>query len=122
MGVFEFITGVLLLLVALTVPGYSLSLAFFPSKKELDALERLTFSFAFSIAFVPLVILIEMQLFGYLLTSGLAWANFIGVSLLGLAVWAVRAKRINAPTSLNAVFRPVKHKSDGVPLFFERWF
>jgi len=118
--VLDFIFGLILLLFALTVPGYALSVAFFPKKGELDTLERLTFSFAFSVAFVPLVILLEMQVLGWLLTPVLAWANFLIITFSGFIVYALRARRIPVPKACESILKPVK-KGEGKKLFFEKW-
>jgi len=45
------------------VPGYAMTYAIFP-KKEVDGVERLTFSLAFSVSAVPLFILILNQSLG----------------------------------------------------------
>lgn len=41
--------------VAIFIPGYSLTAALFPSKKDIDLIERIALSFGFSIAVVPLI-------------------------------------------------------------------
>ena len=41
---------------AFYIPGYALTWAIFPKKQEIDAIERLTLSLAFSVAFTPIFI------------------------------------------------------------------
>jgi uncharacterized membrane protein len=53
------IIGIITLCIVLFVPGYAITLALFPNRKEIDDIERVTLSFAFSIAVVPLVLVLE---------------------------------------------------------------
>ncbi len=48
----------------LFVPGFALSWALFPRGVDLDFVERVTLSFAFSVTVVPLVVLLFHQFFG----------------------------------------------------------
>ena len=48
----------------LFVPGYFVTWAIFPSREELDAVERITLSLAFSISVVPLIVLFLNQTLG----------------------------------------------------------
>jgi uncharacterized membrane protein len=43
-------------LMAFYVPGCAMTWAIFPDKRDIDAIERLTLSFAFSVAFTPIFI------------------------------------------------------------------
>jgi len=78
------------------VPGYAMTYAIFP-KKEVDAIERLTFSLAFSVSAVPLLILILNQTLGVdlfpidLLHTLLA--TFILI-LFSVLIWAYRTGRL----------------------------
>lgn len=54
-GPIRIILGIILVIF---FPGYTLTSALFPKKKDLDGLERLAFSFGLSIAIVPLIGLI----------------------------------------------------------------
>jgi uncharacterized membrane protein len=83
MDLVSLIYGLIMLGVALFVPGYSLTLALFPKKKEIDDLERFTLSFAFSIAVVPLVLVFENFL-GVPINSISVITNVILITLIGL--------------------------------------
>ena len=118
----SYIIGIILLVVLLFVPGYFVTLALFPRKDELNELELLIFSFAFSISVLPLLTLIEMLVFGWLLTSMLVWANFFVIVVLFGFIWAVRVRRVAVPEKVYSLFRAVASKDEGVPLFFEDYF
>jgi uncharacterized membrane protein len=40
----------------LFIPGYALSYAFFPKKKDLELMERIALSFGLSLALIPLAV------------------------------------------------------------------
>ena len=50
MALIELIFGLIALFLTITVPGYFLTLGFFPDKNEIDSIERLTFSLVFQVA------------------------------------------------------------------------
>ncbi|MCD6230124.1 MAG: DUF1616 domain-containing protein [Candidatus Diapherotrites archaeon] len=95
MGVLELAVGTTILFAVLLVPGYFLSLAFFPKKEELALPERVVFSFAFSVAFMPFLMLLLNQVAGvpidYVSSVGVALALVI----IGLAGHVFRTKAVS---------------------------
>ena len=89
--------GIIILAIVLTIPGYFITLAFFPSKKEFDALERFTFSIVFSITFMPLAILFENLLLGIKITQATVFATMLVLILASLLVYLVRVQKIKVP-------------------------
>ncbi len=95
MTILELIQVILGSVLFLFIPGFAITLAIFP-RKEIDAIERITLSFAFSISVVPLLVLILNQWLGVetfpidllhsLITS-------LSVIILSLLIWFVRTRR-----------------------------
>lgn len=104
MPLIELIVGLIALIIVLTVPGYFLSLAFFPSKTEIDGIERLTFSLLFSIVFMPLVILIANQLLGVPINFVSSFGTLIFLILFGIIVYYFRLKKLNKNDAFNLLF------------------
>lgn len=85
------ITGTVGIMLLVLIPGLSVSLAIFPRKDELDAVERFGFSFVFGL--IP-------QLIQYFLDKNLnvpiTTSTTLGiiafVTAAGLAVWTLRRK------------------------------
>jgi uncharacterized membrane protein len=92
--IFEFIRIVLGSVFFLFVPGFAVSLAIFP-RKEIDVVERITLSLAFSVTVTPLVILLLNLWLGValfpidLLHSLVASLSIIAVSWM---VWFLRTR------------------------------
>ncbi len=107
--------GLIALLVFLFVPGYFLALGFFPSKKEIDLLERLVFSFVFSISFIPLIVLIVNQLLGIKIDFVSVFAIIVFLIFIGLISYLIRVQQIIVPEKLYLVW-PKIDKNDAFPL------
>jgi len=75
----------------LFIPGYALSWAFFPKKKEMELVERIVLSFGLSISVVPLAVFYMNKLFG----QAISLVNNLVVILLitGLAVFAWKKRK-----------------------------
>ncbi|MFH1664078.1 MAG: DUF1616 domain-containing protein [archaeon] len=117
MPLIELFLGLIALALTVTVPGYFLSLGFFPDKNEIDSIERLTFSMVFSVSFLPLFVLIENQLFGIPINFTSSIATFLLIIVLGLFSWMVRTQKIAVPNAVYFVL-PKTDKKNAVDLFF----
>ena len=95
MGVLELAVGIAALFAVLIVPGYFLSLAFFPKKEDIDLPERIVFSFAFSVAFMPLLMLLLNQVAGVPIDYFSSVGVVIALVLTGFGVHAYRTKTIS---------------------------
>jgi uncharacterized membrane protein len=74
----------------LFIPGYALSYAFFPKKKDLDLLERIALSFGLSIATIPLVIFFMNKFLKIPITVYSSFAVVTLITLIGIIVWKKR--------------------------------
>ncbi|MDO8537797.1 MAG: DUF1616 domain-containing protein [archaeon] len=104
MPIVELITGLIALVIVLTVPGYFLTLAFFPSKEQIDGIERFTFSLLFSIVFMPLVVLIVNQLLGVPINFVSSFGTLIFLIFLGVIVYYFRLQKIDKREAFNLLF------------------
>ncbi len=121
MPLIELVLGLVALFLTITVPGYFLTLGFFPNKNEIDSIERLTFSLVFSIAFLPLLVLIENQLFSIPINFTSSIATVLLIIIIGLFSWMVRTQKLVVPTVFYMVFPKIK-KEESVDLFFISFF
>ncbi|MFA4907395.1 MAG: DUF1616 domain-containing protein [archaeon] len=87
-------TGIIILVIVLIVPGYFLALGFFPKRKDLDAIERATFSLVFSIIFIPLAMLVENLLLGIRINQLSVWGTVLFLVLAGVVAWFVRTRKL----------------------------
>ena len=111
MDFISIILGLIAIALVLTIPGYFLTLAFFPRKEEIDSIERLTFSLVFSIAFLPLLVLIENQIFGIKIDFLSSLLTTIAIILFGLIVWIYRSRKLKKGEAVEMVFlKPFKKK------------
>jgi len=115
MQLLETAGGLLLFAFAAIVPGYFLCLAFFPSKKELDLIERLALSIFFSVAFVAIAVLLENQFMGVQVNFISVAATMLVLIAAGLAVFLARTGKINAPAQFYRAF-PKIGESDAADL------
>jgi uncharacterized membrane protein len=92
MAILQLVFGLIILAITLTVPGYCLTLAFFPRKTELEELERFAFSFVFSMTFLPLLVLIENQILQIPINALTATASVLFLVAVGLLVWYYRTR------------------------------
>ncbi|MBU0661948.1 MAG: DUF1616 domain-containing protein [Candidatus Diapherotrites archaeon] len=107
MTLIETTVGILLFAIIVTLPGYFLTLAFFPRRADLDGIERLVFSFVFSISFLPLLMLIENQLLGIAINYFSTLASLLVLVIFALLVYLIRVQRISAPAALYKLFPKV---------------
>ena len=104
----ELIVGLIAFALAITIPGYFVTLAFFPSKKEIDRIERLTFSFVFSISFLPLLVLIENQLLGILINFFTVTTSVLLLIITSLLIYLIRIQKITVPEILYKIFPKIE--------------
>ena len=121
MPLIELVLGLVALFLTITVPGYFLTLGFFPNKNEIDSIERLTFSLVFSIAFLPLLVLIENQLFSIPINFTSSIATVLLIIIIGLFSWMVRTQKLVVPNVFYMIFPKIK-KEESVDLFFISFF
>ena len=74
----------------LFIPGFALSYAFFPKKKNIDMLERIALSFGLSVAIIPLTVFFMNKFFKIPITVYSSLAVTIGITLIGVIVWKKR--------------------------------
>jgi len=94
MDLLQIAFGLIVLAVTLTIPGYCLTLAFFPKRNELEELERFAFSFVFSITFLPLLVLIENQVFDIPIDSVSSLASILLFVVTGIGIWCIRTRKM----------------------------
>jgi uncharacterized membrane protein len=70
----------------LFIPGYALSYAFFPKKKDLDLLERIALSFGLSIATIPLIIFFMNKFLKIPITVYSSFGVVTLITLVGIIV------------------------------------
>ncbi len=119
MDIFAIVIGLSTLAVVLIVPGYFISLAFFPNKKDFDAIERTAFSVVFSITFLPLAVLVENMLFGIAITQLNVVFNLLAIIILSLVVYLVRIQKLIVPETIYRVLPKVKKEevAEIIPFF-----
>ncbi len=112
-------TGLIILAVVLIVPGYFISLAFFPNRKDFDTIERAAFSVVFSITFLPLAVLVENMMFGIAITQVNAVFNLLAIIILSLVVYLVRTQKLIVPEVIYRVLPKVKKEevAEIIPFF-----
>ena len=111
----ELVAGFIALIIALFAPGYFLTLGFFPSRNDISGIERIVFSFVFSVTFLPLLILLENQLLGIPINFASVSATFLLLIILGLFSYFARTGKIPLPELLYAVF-PKVPKEEAFPI------
>ncbi len=112
----EQVLGFATLVVTLFIPGYFITLAFFPKKSELDAIERITLSFVFSITLLPLLTLLENILLAIPINSFSVWANFAIITAVGLFSYLARTGKTPRPFKIcDKIFPPVSPE-EAVPI------
>lgn len=121
MNSIELVFGLIALFLIITIPGYFLTLGFFPNKNEIDSIERLTFSLVFSIAFLPVFVLIENMVFSIPVNFTSSIGTVLLLIIIGLLSWMVRTQKIIVPNFLYFVL-PKIEKKDSVDLFFVSFF
>jgi uncharacterized membrane protein len=74
----------------LFIPGYALSYAFFPKKKDIDLVERIALSLGLSIATIPLSVFFLNKLLKVPITVFSSLAVTLAITLIGIIVWKKR--------------------------------
>jgi uncharacterized membrane protein len=93
--IFEILRTIAGLILTLFIPGYALSLAFFPQKQDMDRSERIALSFALSIAGVMVTILFTDLVLGIDITPVSIVLSIITLTLISLIAWKVHLYIIN---------------------------
>lgn len=104
------ITGILAFLFAAIIPGYFISLAVYPAKKDFNELERLAFSIVFAITSVPLAMFVENTALKIPLnreTIAVTIAVLIAGSLL---IYFARTGRIKIPKDAAKIIGAIPEK------------
>jgi len=104
----ELVYGLGMVAFALIVPGYFLTLGVFPAKKDIDGIERITFSLVFSLTFLPLAMLIENQLIGIPIEFFSVFSTMLVLIIFGILMWMVRTTRLPVPAPIYRVLPKVQ--------------
>jgi len=74
----------------LFIPGFALSYAFFPKKKDLDLMERIALSFGLSFALIPLAVFFLNKFLKIPITIYSSFSIILALTLIGFIVWKKR--------------------------------
>ena len=74
----------------LFIPGYVLSYAFFPKKKDLDFMERMALGFGLSFALIPLVVFFMNKFLKIPITIYSSFSIIVAITIIGVIVWKKR--------------------------------
>lgn len=74
----------------LFIPGYAISYAFFPKKKDLDLMERITLSFGLSFALIPLAVFFLNKFLKIPITVYSSFSIILAITLIGIILWKKR--------------------------------
>ena len=74
----------------LFIPGYALSYAFFPKKKDIDLTERIALSFGLSIATIPLSVFFLNKFLKVPITVYSSFVVTVAITLIGVIFWKKR--------------------------------
>jgi len=74
----------------LFIPGYALSYAFFPKKKDLDSMERIALSFGLSFALIPLAVFFLNKFLKIPITVYSSFSIVLAITLIGVILWKKR--------------------------------
>ena len=94
--------------VVLTVPGFFLSLAFFPKRESINYLERFILSVVFSMSSIALLLVLENKLLLIPINAVTAWLNLLIVVLFGLIIFSMRVGSIKTPSFMKKHFSKIK--------------
>jgi len=111
--IFEVLIGVLEILVLFFVPGFFATLAFFPSKKEIDFIERFFFSIAFGITILPFMLFVEANFLQIPINFFSNSFNFIFVAVFSAFIYCARIQFIKMPELFYKIFSKIE-KEDAV--------
>ena len=74
----------------LFIPGYAISYAFFPKKKDLDLMERIALSFGLSFALIPLAVFFLNKFLKIPITVYSSFSIIVALTLIGVILWKKR--------------------------------
>jgi len=74
----------------LFIPGYALSYAFFPKKKDIDLVERIALSIGLSLATIPLSVFFLNKFLKVPITIYSSFVITMVITLIGIIVWKKR--------------------------------
>lgn len=74
----------------LFIPGYAISYAFFPKKKDLNFMERIVLSFGLSFALIPLAVFFLNKFLKIPITVYSSFSIIVAITLIGVIVWKKR--------------------------------
>ncbi len=111
--IFEVLIGVLEVLVLFIVPGFFATLAFFPSKKEIDFIERFFFSIVFGITILPFMLFVEANFLQIPINFFSNSLNVIAVVFLSALVYCIRIQAIKVHEIFYKIFLKIE-KEDAV--------
>ena len=109
--ILEILRAIFGLVLVLFIPGYALTWAFYPVRKDITDSERIALSFALSISGVMLWVLFIDIVLGIDTTPINLVVAIIILSLLSLAVWRIHLKFIHLKLKdkiLKGFFRSIK--------------
>lgn len=86
--------GIAAIALAVSIPGYALSLAIFPKKDELDIFERAAFSFILSIAVPGIALLAGNMLLGIGINFISASIAYIAIAAIGFIAFTLRSRAL----------------------------
>ena len=113
--VLEVIAGFAMLAIALFVPGYFVSLAFFARKNEIDWVERITLSFVLSISLLPLLVLFENLVLKIPINIYSVGGTLAFLVIAGFLTYYWRTNVADPPALCRRLVPPVP-KEDAVPV------
>lgn len=93
--ILELLRAIFGLVLVLFIPGYALTWAFYPERKDITDSERIALSFALSISGVMLWVLFIDLVLGIDTTPLNLVLAIIFLSLLSLVIWRIHLKCIN---------------------------
>lgn len=100
MALVDLVLGLIAFAIVVTIPGYFVTLALFPKKQEIDNIERLTFSFVFSITFLPLLVLVENQLLGIAINFFTVLSSLLLMIIVAILVYLIRTQKLAVPEAV----------------------
>lgn len=95
MDLISIILGLVAIALAVSIPGYALSLAIFPKRTELDIFERIAFSFILSITVPGIILLAGNMLLGIPINFISASLSYAAVTAAGIAGFIARIRFLN---------------------------
>ena len=110
MALIDVIPGHAAAFLAMTIPGYFLTLAFFTPKKSVSRIERFVLSILLSISSIPLLLLLENQLLLIPINSVSVIGTIALIIIFGLIVYFMRLRKIGVPEKIEKILPEVKEE------------